>query len=381
MILPAWSRILVRTALLSAAVAPSSAWALVKFNDGHDEIFVTGTAGIGYDSNLYAYSGGDGDTTYNASLDLEYRRKAGMLGVNGNLGWNFSKFQEFTSEDFANPHASAEITKDAGRTTGSLTAGAKRESRADSAINIRTTSWEYDAGLNLKYPVIERYSLTGQAAWNRRDFQDNSALVDLDTWSLSSDLFYVYNSQRDLFGGYRLRVTDSTSDTQDIDHAFTIGTSGKIISTINGSARFGYQFRESTRADGTRETFDGFTSVVSATWSIFTRLKVTGQVSSDFNTLATDVSVSTLAAGLDAQYAVNARFSVYAGTGVGRTRFLGVFGDGRRDTYLMWNAGVAYTLNDHFKATLVYSWFQNWSTLAFSDYTRDTISLNLSSRW
>lgn len=367
-------------ALIAGALA-SSASALVKFNDGHDEIFITGTAGIGYDSNIYAYNGGEGDTAYSASLDLEYRRKAGMLGVNGGLGWDFSKFQEFSSEDFANPHARLELTKDAGRTTGSLTAGAKRESRADSAINIRTTSWEYDAGLNLKYPVIERYSLTGQAAWSHRDFRDNFSLVDLDTWSLSSDLFYVYNSQRDLFGGYRFRVTDTTAGTQDIDNAFTVGTTGKLVPTINGTARFGYQLRESSRTDGTEERFDGFTSTVSATWSGISRLNVTGLVSSDFNTIATDVSVSTLSASLNAQYALNARFSLYAGTGVGRTRFLGALGAGRRDTYFTWNAGIAYTLSDYFKATLGYSRFHNWSTFSFSDYTRDTISLNLSSRW
>jgi len=214
-----------------------------------------------------------------------------------------------------------------------------------------------------------------------KDFLDNLSLVDLDTWTLSSDLFYVYNSQRDLFGGYRFRVTDTTADTQDIDHAFTVGTSGKIISTINGTARFGYQLRESNRTDGTRESFDGFTSAVSATWSGLKRLNVTGQISSDFNTLATDVSVATTAAGLDAQYALTARVSLFAGTGVGRTRFLGALGAGRRDTYFTWNTGVTYTLSDRFKATLGYTWFQNWSTLAFSDYTRDTISLNLSSRW
>jgi opacity protein-like surface antigen len=366
---------------LAACCLTGTAQALIRFNDAHDEIFVTGTAGIGYDSNIYGYNGGDGDTAYTASLDLEYKRKAGMLGVNAGLGWDFSAFQEFSSEDFANPHLTTELTKDAGRTTGSLTAGVKRESRADSVINIRTTSWDYDAGLNIKYPVIERYSLTGQLAWHRSDYQDNAALVDLNTWSLSSDVFYVYNSQRDLFGGYRLRVTDTSADTQDVDHAFTLGTSGKIIPTINGSARFGYQLRESERAGGFRERFDGFTTAVSATWSGLKRLNVTGTVASDFNTLATDVSVATLSANLDAQYALNARFSVYTGAGTGRTRFLGQFGGGRRDTYVTANTGVAYTLNDHFKATLSYGWFQNWSTLAFSDYTRSTISLNLSSRW
>jgi hypothetical protein len=380
MTLPALFRALAGAALLTIAFV-SPAHALVKFNDGHDELFITGTAGIGYDSNIYASNGGEGDSSFNASLNLEYRRTAGMLGVNGYLGWDLSKFQDFSSEDFLNPHASVEVTKSSGRTTGSVTAAARRESRSDSAINIRTTSWEYDAGLNLKYPVIERYSLTGQAAWSRSDFLDNQSLVDLDTWTLSSDLFYVYNSQRDLFGGYRLRVTDTTADTQDIDHAFTVGTSGKIIATINGTARVGYQLRESNRADGTRETFDAFTSAVSATWSGIKRVSVTGRITSDFDTIATDVSVSTTAVGLDAMYAINARFSVYAGVGAGRTHFLGAAGAGRNDTFRTWNTGLAYTLNDHLKATLGCIWFENWSTLEFSDYTRDTISLNLSSRW
>jgi len=369
-------------ALLALASGPViTARALVKFNDGHDDFFITGTAGIGYDSNIFAYNGGGSDTSYNASLDLEYRRKAGMLGVDADLGWAFYKFQKFSSEAFAHPHARAEITKNAGRTTGSVNAGVKRESRADSAINIRTTSWQYDAALNVKYPVIERYSLTGQLGWNRRDFQDNAALVDLDTWTLSSDVFYVYNSQRDLFGGYRLRVTDTTADTQEIDHALTIGTSGKIVSTINGSARVGYQLRESNRRDGSRETYDGLTSVVSATWSGLSRLNVTGFVSSDFNTIATDVSVSTTSIGLDAQYAFTARWSLVTGASAGRVRFLGVTGSGRRDTYFACNAGAAYTLSDRFKATLSCGYFENWSTLAFSDYDRNTISLNLSSRW
>ena len=377
--LAAWRRSADIATLLACTFAPAGA--LVKFNDGHDSIFVTGTVGVGYDSNLFASANSDGDYSYNAALEIEYQRKAGMLGVNGSLGWDFSKYQDFSSEDFANPHARLELTKDAGRTTGSVTASAARETRADSAINLRTTSWEYETGLNVKYPVIERYTLAGQIAYSRRDFEENFALVDINTWSLGSDLFYVYTSQRDILAGYRFRVTDTTAGTHDYDHAFTLGTTGKILPTINGTARVGYQRRLSRRSDGTRENFDGITSTVSATWSAFKRLNVTGQINSDFNTVATDVSVSTLSAGLDAQYALTARFSVFSGAGVGRSRFLGARGDGRSDTYFTYNAGVAYTLNDHFKATLSYVHFQNWSTLAFSDYTRRTISLNLSSRW
>jgi opacity protein-like surface antigen len=359
----------------------SSAHALVKFNDAHDEIFVTGQIGVGYDSNIFATAGGDGDTSYTGSLDFEYMRKAGMLGVNSSVGWDFGKFQEFSEEDFADPHLRTELTKDGGRTTGSLTLAAARETRAESSINLRTTSWEYDASLNFKYPVIERYSISGQLGWNDRDYRENNALFDLMSYTASADLFYVYNSQRDLLAGYRFRVTETTNDTTNYDHAFTVGSTGRILPKLNGTVRFGYQQRQSERRAAPDESFDSVTALASATWNINSRFKLTGTLARDFSTLATDIGVDATTASLDASYAFTARYLGFGGVGVGHSRFLGAQGGGRRDTYFTYNAGVAYTLNDHLKVTLTYLYFENWSSLAFSDYDRHTISLNLSSRW
>lgn len=366
---------------VASCFVAQKAFALVKFNDGKDEIFITGTAGIGYDSNIFATSGGNGDTTLNSSLLLEYKRKAGMIGVNSTLGWDFGKFLDYTSEDFANPHARAELTKNSGRTTGSITMGAARETRADTAINLRTTSWDYDAGLNVKYPVIERYSLSGQLGYERKDFDSEFALYDLRTYTAAGDLFYVYRSDRDLFAGYRYRLTETTAGTDNHDHAFTVGISGKIIPKLNGTLRFGYQIREIEHPRLPRESYDSFTALASTTWTISKRLNVTGQLSRDFNTLATDVSVESTGAGLDVQYALNAKFTVFGGIGGGQTRFIERQSGGRHDTYFTANAGVAYTHSDRFKATLTYTYYQNWSTLRTSDYERNAISLNLSSRW
>ena len=40
-----------------------------------------------------------------------------------------------------------EFTKQTGRTTGSLSLSASRESRADAAVNLRSTSWNIPVGL------------------------------------------------------------------------------------------------------------------------------------------------------------------------------------------------------------------------------------------
>lgn len=372
----------------ASAVAASTASALVKFNDGKDQIFVTGQVGMSWDSNIFAQNGGDGDYAITSALDLEYTRRAGMIGVNAGIGWDFSKFTDYSDEDFANPHANLELTKDSGRTTGSFTLSAQRQSRADSAANIRTELWDYSAGLSLKYPVIERYSIAGTIGYGLRDYSQNTFLVDLTSYTAAVDLFYVWTTERDLIGGYRYRFSETSADTQNHDHAFTVGVSGKIIPKLAGTARFGYQIRNSDERllrNGVivdeRHTYDSWTASAATTWSATKKLSVTALVSKDFSTTSTNISVDSFNASLDIQYAVNAKLAVFGSVGYGESDFLGALADGRHDTYFTWSAGVAYTMNDHLKANLSYAYFHNWSTFDYADFDRSSINLNLSSRW
>jgi hypothetical protein len=373
------ARIAIAGALLLALAG--TAQAIVKFNDGHDELFIRGTAGLSVDSNIFADANATSDTLYSETLDLDYQRKAGLLGVNGNVGWNFGQFSRNISENYADPHAHTEITKGTGRTTGSLTLGAQRESRTEYALNLRTTSWDYNAGLNVKYPVIERYSISGQLGYDYQDYLSNASLFDIRTYTAGGDLYYVYTSQRDILGGYRLRVTDTTSGSRSYDHAFTVGTTGKLLPKLNGTVRLGYQFRQTEGNNQVSNTYSAFTTSTSATWTVSKRFTVTGLASRDFTTLATDVSVDNTTAMLNATFAANARFTFFGGGGVGYLRYLGALSNGRRDTYITGNLGVNYTLNDHFKITLTGLWYKNWSKLDQADYIRRTISLLVSSRW
>ncbi len=353
--------------------------ALIKFNDARDEIFVTGVASFGYDSNFNANALSEEDIFVSFGRDLDYLRKAGLIGVNANLGWDMTRFGTNTDQDFVNPHARLELTKDRARTTGSVTMGAERQSRSESVINIRTESWNYDAGLNLKYPVIDRYSLTGKFSYDQTDYEDNATLVDLKSYTAAADLYYVYNSARDLLFGYRYRQTETSSDSSDHDHALTAGITGKILAKLNGTVRVGYQHRTTeNRLNSTDH--DSITASASTTWSVSRRLNVTGRASRDFFTLASDTSIETTSAGLDAQFGLNSRFALFGGIGCAHSRFLDLALP-RRDTSLLANAGISYTKSDRFKAVLTYGYLQNWSTLDFSDYDRHSITLTLSSRW
>ena len=369
-------------------VAARPCWALVNLNDGRDKIHVTGSVSFAWDSNIFAHQDGSGDYVMSASLTSDYTRKAGLIGVDASVTVNASHFNRFTTEDFRNPGFSVEFTKESGRTTGSLLLSAARESRADTAANIRDQSWLYSAGVNLKYPVIERYSLAGGANYSYQSYQDNSALVNLKTYSANVDLFYVYTMERDLFGGYRYRQENTSAGSKNTDHAFTLGLSGRILPKLNGSINAGYQIRnahdylQTAYLSGlTVNQYKSWTSAMSLTWSLSKRFGVTGQLSKDFSTTSTNETTDTLMASLDAQYTFTAKLSSVAGVAFSNSRFLGLPGGGRVDTNFSAHLGFNYSLNDHLKASLEETTDTNWSTSPYADFSRNSVTLSLTSRW
>jgi hypothetical protein len=368
-------------------VFASPAHALFKFNEGRDQIFITTTFSVGYDSNIFSTSSQTGDVVYNSSVALEYTRKAGLIGVNSNITWTFGKFGTNAQSDFSNPSFYLEFTKDSGRTTGSATFAAARESRSDSAAGLRTDSWNYDVGLNWKYPVIERYSLAGGLNYGIIDYtENNTGLIDLNTYAANLDLFYAYTSQRDLILGYRYRISDTgdgvgtTGNNQTIDQAITAGVSGKIAAKLNGTLRVGYQIREDRRSD---ETFTGITSTASVTWKFNQRLGLTTTLNKDFNTTSIGTNIDSTSVNFSLNYAVNAKLALYAGLGLGYSKFLDgkALDQDRRDHYWTPSVGVSYIFNNRLKSALTYSYFQNYSTRDSANYSRHSVSLNLSVRF
>ncbi|MCC5024080.1 MAG: hypothetical protein J6386_15405 [Candidatus Synoicihabitans palmerolidicus] len=84
---------------------------------------------------------------------------------------------------------------------------------------------------------------------------------------------------------------------------------------------------------------------------------------------------------LDLQYARGARLVFGTGVGAGINKFLGVAGAGRKDTYFSVYGRIGYTFSERLRLGLVYSYYKNWSTLAFSDFARQSVTFDASSRF
>ena len=351
--------------------APASA--LVSIDDGKNQFFVNATVSYTWDSNVFANSTSGGDSIYAASLGMDFRRHAGMIGINGSAFVDASNFVTNSGENFQNPRFELELTKQNGRTTGSLTAAVSRQSKADALVNVRNESWNYNAGLNLKYPVIERYTLSGGIGFGYLDYLDNRLFVDLTTYTASIDLFYIYNTERDLIAGYRIRYGETSADSAYYDHAFTVGVSGKILPKVGGTLRAGYQFHIPTQANG--ESFSAITASGQAKWTITKKMNAALQISKDFTTTSTNTTVDSTSMSSDFQYGMNSKTAFFVGLGYGINDFLGLPGDNRIDYNFTWSVGAHYTFSSYLKLALDYSYLRNWSTVSFSNFTRNSVNL------
>ena len=366
--------------LIAVALLCSPAHALVSLNDGSDRLYVTGTASMAYDSNISAHAGGEGDFIYSAGLILEYARRAGWIGVNASVALNASRFGDDTTQNFNNPAFIAEFIKSGGRTTGSLKLSAIRESEADALAGIRTQSWNYDGDFKFKYPVIERYSFSGNFGYTDKVYEQPTVLTDLQTYTAGTDLLYALTSDRDLMAGYQFRRSDTSSDSSFDDHSFTVGVSGRILAKLNGSVRAGYEVR-SPRGVSSDGDYKGLTASGSLTWTISRKTSLTGTLSRDVSVTANNQSVNTTAASLGVQRTLTDKFSLTGNAGVGESHFLNAVDAGRHDEYFTWGTGLKYKMNEHLDSALAYVFDENWSTLSYSAFTRHTITVSLSSRW
>lgn len=357
----------------------SPARALLNLDGSRNQLFVFGSVTLGYDSNIFSDSSGRDDYTVNGAVGMEIKRRAGIIAVNAAATLSYSTYGSYTEENSFNPSFYVEFNKTTGRTTGALTVSAFRESRADSAVNLRTNSWNFPVGLSLKYPVNDRYYFTSQTSYLRRRYVDSTILANYTDYSQGVDVFYVYTSKLDLMGGYRIRVSQTSFGDDTVDHWVNVGATGGLVGKLNGTVRLGYQIRDvSGVSDG---QYSHFNALAGVNWPVTRKLNLSIQLGRDFSTIATGASVDSTTASVRASYAATRKMELSSGVAYGQNRFLGTPPPARRDTFFSWDAGARYKLNEHLQVGATYTYFRNWSTFDFSDFDRQGFAVDVSSRY
>ncbi len=370
------ARILLLATLL---VAVPSGRALLNLDGSRNQLFVFGGVTYNYSSNMFAEPVGRGDYTISAQTGVELKRRAGIIAVNSIAKVDFVRYGEYSDENTINPSFYLELDKTTGRTTGSLTVSAYRETRSDSAVNLRTSSWNFPIGLSIKYPVNDKFYVTSASGYLHRSYSGNQGLVNYTDVSEAVDLYYVYTSKLDLIGGYRLRVSTTSVEGRTVDHWFNVGATGGILAKLSGTIRFGYQFRDVTGTVG--EQFEHFNAQAALNWPLTRKVALSLQLNRDFNTIATGHSVDSTSLSLAGTYTYTRKIDFNSAVSAGQNQFLGLTQASRKDTFFSWHAGGRYKMNEHFQVGASYTYFRNWSTLSFSDFASHGFSVDVSSRY
>jgi len=366
-------------ALCTLAGGMPRGMALLNIDGTRNQVFVFGNVTFAYNSNLFSEASARGDYSLSTTAGLELKRRAGIIAVNATLKFQYEAFDKYTSQNALDPNFFIEFDKTTGRTTGAFTVNAYRENRADNAVNLRTSSWNFPLALNLKYPINDKLYVTSGTTYLSRRYIDNAALANLTDYAEAVDLFYVYTSKLDLLAGYRIRISRTSLGNDTTDHWFNLGATGGLFAKLNGTVRVGYQIREVAGTGG--ENFTHVNALASLGWPVTRKLNLTGQVSRDFDTIATGESVDSTGVSLNASYAFNRKLELNTGVTYGRNLFLGASQPNRRDDFFSWEVGANYKFNEHLRLGATYTYFRNWSTVSFSDFERQGYSLDISSRF
>lgn len=367
------TRILLPAVLLGAI--PSQA--LINIDGTKNQIFVFGGVAFSHNSNIFSQRDGEGDYMVTAHVGADLKRRAGIISVDSTARVDYVRYGEFRDENTYNPRLSVDFSKSTGRTTGALKMSAYRETRSDSAVNLRTSSWNVPVELSFKYPINEKLYVTSATSYLRRTYSDSAiSLVDYTDYTEAVDLSYVYTSKLDLFSGYRFRSSRTSDGRRSFDHWFNLGATGGLFSKMSGTVRLGYQVRDVRGGD----QYGQINATASVNWPITRKLLLSLQGARDFSTIATGTSVDSTSAVLNGLYSYNSKLDAHAMVSSGRNKFL-TDNLGRQDTFFSWETGVRYRMNEHLQLGASYVYLRNWSTLDQADFDNHGFSFDVTSRY
>jgi hypothetical protein len=365
--------------LLVVTAATPCAQALLNIDGSRNQVFVFGSVQFGYNSNIFSEAAGRGDYSITSQAGLELKRRAGIIAVNASTKVDYIVFGTYSDQNSINPNLSVELDKTTGRTTGTFTMNAYRETRSDSAVNLRTSSWNFPLNLNLKYPINDKLYVTSGTGYLSRSYSDSLVLVDYTDYSEAIDVYYVYTSKLDLLGGYRLRVSRASGISHTTDHWFNVGATGGLFSKLSGNARVGYQLRQVKAA--VNEQFEHFNATAGVAWPLSRKLSLGFQANRDFSTIATGASVDSISLSARTTYAYTRKIDFNTTIAAGRNAFLGVAQNNRKDTFLQWDVSAGYRMNQHLQFGASYAYFHNWSSTSLSDFESHGLTFDISSRY
>jgi hypothetical protein len=371
-------------AVAAAAFGLSSYGAPLLALDEDTELFVLGSAGIEYESNLYTDRVNRvSDFRFTASPGVEIahgRTPAANASVTYRHHFHFYDSESTRDGNYAD--LSAQARYDTGVTISNIQASFRQRVSNDADVNLVGRLVKRDeTRLNgsSRYQISELMGISAGLEYADTSFKD-PALTSFDYYAIPLTYYYKVRPQLDLTAGYRYRNTSVSGPTGDSkDNYFFVGAQGELGSPMFiGNLSLGYQERKFSGINDKRSS-PSYSFMVS--YLATPRITHFANLAYDFRTSSSQglsYSYGSLTIGTRARITdmIATNFSLtYAEAEYQRSP--------RAEDHMFFNAGVTYNPNDYVtvRADYAYQSVDGKNTAGASDYRNNRLSVSASVRY
>jgi len=368
---------IVRITLLSAALGLSAHAAPFMAVGDNAELFVTASAQLQADDNIYLDATNEQSDTvfsFTPGLDLVF----GKGSVTKGNAYYREEFRRYSDNDNQNTELSSlgfNSSYDNGVTKADFNASYAQVAQNDNDIRATGTLVRRkltNLGAKLEFGFSEKTSLGVGVSFAKTDYGP-AVYTDSDIWSLPIDLYYKASPKMDWSLGYQFRNSDLSGAGRDTtDHFFNVGARGEFTPKLVGQVRVGLSQRNfDVGGDDTQLGFDG-----NLTFAYSEKTSYRFNMSNDFGSSGTGDSIETFRIGLNATNRLSDQWSFTGGLSLNKSDY-----PTRSDDYLEGLLAISYDLNAVVNLGASYTYRNNSSDSAIAEFTNSVFTIGANIRY
>lgn len=370
-----------RIALLTTCLGLSAYAAPFMAVGDNAELFVTASAQLQFDDNIYLDPGttlspeqDDTIWSFTPGVDLVFGKGSVTKG-NAYFREEIRRYSDHGNQDTELANLGFKSNYDNGVTKADFnTAYAEvaqndNDANALGAIVHRTV---FNVGARLEFGLSEKTSLAVGASFDKTNYEPVS-YSDSAILNLPVDVYFKATPKLDWSAGYRFRDSNlSGGGTDSTDHFFNVGARGEFTPKLTGQVRVGLSQRSFDV--GSDDSQLGFDSNVTYAFSEKTTYRF--NLSNDFGSSGTGDSTENFTIGLNATSRLTDQWSFTGGLNLRKIDY-----PSRSDDFLEGLVSVTYILNNVVNFGASYTYRNNSSDLGLAEFKNNVFAFGANIRY
>ncbi len=368
---------------VAAAVALAGcAHAAPFLSSENAEVFLTGTAGMRIDDNIFLNPDGETDHIFNfdPAVEVVFGNKSTLSG-RGRVGGNFNRYTDHDDLDSELFSSSLSMGYDGGKTTGSFEAGyAELNQNTVDVLGIDALIRRnvFNSSGNVEVSATEKTSVALGFGYNNTDYRV-AGFADAESVNVPLHLYYEVTPKVDLGLGYRFRQSWLLFGRDSKDHFISLSTRGELTPKLTGTVDVGVTRRDLSPGD--TYSMLGVDGSLSYALTPKSSLQLNAARNFDVNSQAQEQKNTSVGAFLTSN--ITSEFTVTVGASYRAIDYYlpAAGAAARTDDYYDALVGASYTVNEYLRVGANYSYRQNESDLATSKFAARVLGVSVSVRY